>query len=507
MASQRQNGHRTKRTARPLPSSKKSSLGKTGGGRKKRVIPTQRSIPAGLRDHQKEVGKVITYVLDTNVLMTDGRAIHNFREHEVCVVDQVWRELDNHKSGRLEINFQAREAIRTINKLSKGATTEELHKGIPLPTGGKLLLDFTKPTLPETNEINLTLEKPDDCIIMVCLSLKGQGKQVVLITNDGGCGVTARKAGIKVEEYLHEAALVETWEENIRTGTHFMPNNFLEDSVSASAKKGMVTLYELKHKLLQGVNPNEFLVMSDGLKLQVVSKPSSQKVVAETIPNFSHHPVWGIKPKNLEQELALQLLTDDRVRAVSLAGLSGSGKTLLALAAGLQQILDECKFSHIIFTRAVVNADKDIGFLPGTEEEKMLPWMGAMTDNMEVLTPNEEDKWGRAATNDFLWQKVRVHSLNFMRGRTFLNKYLIIDEAQNLTLKQLRLISTRVGEGSKIVFLGNIAQIDDNYLSENTNGLSIFIRSFADYEYSGHLTLQAGERSHFATAAEERLRS
>jgi PhoH-like ATPase len=220
---------------------------------------------------------------------------------------------------------------------------------------------------------------------------------------------------------------------------------------------------------------------------------------------LQRHNVWGISARNREQNFALNMLMDPELDFVTLLGTAGTGKTLLALAAGLAQVLDRNIYREIIMTRVTVPVGEDIGFLPGTEEEKMTPWMGALMDNMEVLTQTEGGDWGRAATNDLLRSRVRIQSLNFMRGRTFLHKYIILDEAQNLTAKQMKTLITRAGPGTKIVCLGNIAQIDTPYLTETTSGLTYVVDRFKDWQHSGHITLIRGERSRLADFASDEL--
>jgi len=230
--------------------------------------------------------------------------------------------------------------------------------------------------------------------------------------------------------------------------------------------------------------------------------------VIETIRDFTEprHAVWGITARNREQNFALNLLMDPDIDFVTLLGAAGTGKTLLTLAAGLAQLLDEQLYKEIIMTRVTVPVGEDIGFLPGTEEEKMAPWMGALMDNLEVLTqPANGSKWGRSATDEFLMSKIKIKSLNFMRGRTFLNRYIIIDEAQNLTPKQMKTLITRAGPGTKVVCLGNIAQIDTPYLTETSSGLTYVVDRFKGWEHGGHVTLQRGERSRLADYASDHL--
>jgi PhoH-like ATPase len=218
------------------------------------------------------------------------------------------------------------------------------------------------------------------------------------------------------------------------------------------------------------------------------------------------HTVWGINARNREQNFALNLLMDPEVDFVSLVGAAGTGKTLLTLAAGLAQTLEDNTYREIIMTRVTIPVGEDIGFLPGTEEEKMTPWMGALMDNLEVLTKSDSaGDWGRAATNDVIQSRIKIRSLNFMRGRTFLNRFIILDEAQNLTSKQMKTLITRAGPGSKVVALGNIAQIDTPYLTETTSGLTFVVDRFRSWTHSGHITLTRGERSRLADYASRNL--
>ena len=243
----------------------------------------------------------------------------------------------------------------------------------------------------------------------------------------------------------------------------------------------------------------------------MASRPSCASVDGDTAQlelihdyRSSKHSVWGITARNREQNFALNLLLDPEIDLVTILGPAGTGKTLLTLAAGLMQTLDTSQFAEIIMTRVTIPLGEDIGFLPGTEEEKMEPWMGALVDNLEVLTQSAEGgNWGRAATNDLLRNRIKIRSLNFMRGRTFMNRYVIIDEAQNLTPKQMKALLTRAGPGTKMVCLGNIAQIDTPYLTETTSGLTYVVNRFRGWPHAGHITLKRGERSRLADQASE----
>ncbi len=490
----------------------------------------EQSIPKSFRRIEKSTKKTITYVIDTNVYMSSWDAINKFREHEVCMPAQVWQELDNHKKGKSDASVNTRLAIRTIDKLVAGNKSELLQKGILIESPekdangkayeGKLFFDFSVPKIPEGNDIDLSLDNPDDRIIMICLGLIEKGKRVVLVSNDGNCRVKARVAGVESEEYLNEIATDIVGEEDLRPGFHHMPEDFWDKLTSdpVTSKRGGVTTYTLSHRIFRKVNCNEFLIIQkDDLRLIVIKKPRPEQVIATTFTNFmsEKNKVFGVTPKNLEQEFALQLLMDERISGLSIAGMAGSGKTFLTMAAALHLTFDLHIFKRVLITRSIVGSDEDIGFLPGTEEEKMTPWMGSVYDNLEVLVGggiDSDDKQQSAGeyycnkvTTDFIKNRVQIKALNFMKGRTINNTFIIVDEVQDLTAKKLKMIATRVGPGSKIVFLGNVGQIDDSYLTEHTCGLSVFIRSFATSSISGHVTLQRGERSAFATEADDRL--
>ena len=248
-----------------------------------------------------------------------------------------------------------------------------------------------------------------------------------------------------------------------------------------SWKKDGHTYYRVRGPLVPKLHVNEFVYDESGERplYALVKETTGRVAVLETLKDYTHakNSVWGITARNREQNFALNLLMNPAVDFVTLLGQAGTGKTLLALAAGLTQVLDEKRYSEIIMTRVTVPIGEDIGFLPGTEEEKMLPWMGALEDNLDVLNASDDSggEWGRAATRDLVRSRIKVKSLNFMRGRTFINKWLIIDEAQNLTPKQMKTLVTRAGPGTKVVCLGNIAQIDTPYLTEGSSGLTYVV--------------------------------
>jgi len=479
----------------------------------------KQSIPQNLRRITRDTKSIITYVLDTNVIMSAWDSLFKFEEHEVCLVGQVWQELDNNKKGHSAEAWNVRQAIRAVDRLLVGKTPAEIKNGILLtppaelingkPHTGKLFFDFSRPTLTDTTDTCLDISNPDDRIILVCLALKKQGKRVVLVSNDGSCRIKASVVGIDAEEYLSDTTTGIQGEEDLSPGFHIMPNDFWDGCTDIDVKENGVTTYTLIHKALEKVTCNEFLVIADlGEPLRVLSKPNSCTVIAKTFSHFDQIRDMGFKARNQEQEFAMQLLLDASLPAVSLAGQAGSGKTYVALAAALHLVYTMNLYKRIIFTRSTLGSDEDIGFLPGDEREKMTPWMGALWDNLEALSKAKTDGYTKKKGADPKLAPedlVQVKSLNFMKGRSITNTLIIVDETQDLTTKKLKMISTRVGPGSKIIFLGNVAQIDDPYLTEHTCGLSVLIRSLRDSHLIGHVTLQSGERSAFATLAEERL--
>ncbi|MEO7762615.1 MAG: PhoH family protein, partial [Casimicrobiaceae bacterium] len=332
---------------------------------------------------------------------------------------------------------------------------------------------------------------------------------VVLVSKDINMRIKARAIGLAAEDYFNDKVLEDT--ELLYSGVTELPATFWDDH-----GKGMESWQQQGHTFYRVTGPlvpklllNEF-VFQDGPDhptpiYAIVKEISGKTALLETLKDYTHQKnnVWGITARNREQNFALNLLMNPEIDFVTLLGQAGTGKTLLTLAAGLMLTLEFKVYSEIIMTRVTVPVGEDIGFLPGTEEEKMTPWMGALEDNLDVLnkTDDEAGEWGRAATRDLIRSRIKVKSLNFMRGRTFINKFLIIDEAQNLTPKQMKTLITRAGPGTKVVCLGNIAQIDTPYLTEGSSGLTYVVDRFKGWDHSGHVTLMRGERSRLADHA------
>jgi len=352
----------------------------------------------------------------------------------------------------------------------------------------------------------------DNQILSVVAYLKKEHKsrEVILVSKDINIRIKARTLGISAEDYFNDKVMEDT--ELLYPGVRELPEDFWEKHSKAmeSWQDEGKMFYRLSGPMCDGFLNNEFLYYEFDKPFHAIVKTVEKKTATLQVVHDFTNPkfnVWGINARNREQNFALNLLMDPEIDFVTLLGQAGTGKTLLTLAAGLAQVLDKKIYSEIIMTRVTVSVGEDIGFLPGTEEEKMTPWMGALEDNLDVLNKSDDDAgdWGRAATQDLIRSRIKIKSLNFMRGRTFLNKFLIIDEAQNLTSKQMKTLITRAGPGTKVVCLGNIAQIDTPYLTEGSSGLTYVVERFKGWDHNGHVTLMRGERSRLADYAADIL--
>ena len=455
------------------------------------------------------------FVLDTNVLMHDPSCLYRFQEHDIFLPMVVLEELDKNKRGHSEVARNARQASRTMEELIVGAKKKDIENGIKLPEPANSSFEsghvfFQTRHLSSDLPASLPGNIPDNNILGTALALQKSRRDttVIIVSKDINLRIKAAALGILAEDYQDDQVLDDL--SLLYTGKTELEANFWETHSKelSSWKEEGRTFYKVTGEGIDSWYPNQLAydASSQGIEA-VVREVHDDAATLELCTNYyrSHHTVWGIHARNREQNFALNLLMDPEVDFVSLLGQAGTGKTLLTLAAGLAQVLDEQRYHEIIVTRATVPMGEDIGFLPGTEEEKMVPWMGALMDNMEVLSTGEGGDWGRAATNDLLRNRIKIHSLNYMRGRTFLKKYVIIDEAQNLTSKQMKSLITRAGPGTKVVCLGNIAQIDTPYLTETTSGLTFAVDRFKNWQNSGHITLVSGERSRLADFAAENL--
>jgi PhoH-like ATPase len=466
----------------------------------------------------KSKGTRRLYVLDTNVLMHDPTAIFRFQEHDIFLPMVVLEELDAGKKGLSEASRNVRQVSRFLDDMMREVGKEEIDAGLVIQhlqnatgaaiTGGRLF--FQTEALSNALPDSLPGNKPDNYILAITQALqkKHPDTRVALVSKDINLRIKAAVLGIHAEDYFNDKALDDL--DLLFTGMQELPKDFWDKhskDMESWQQEGR-TWYRIQGPLVKDWHPNQ-CVYSDSDNFEALVRGIDDRgALLELTRDYRgiRHTVWGINARNREQNFALNMLLDPGVDFVSLLGSAGTGKTLLALAAGLAQTLEQNRYREIIMTRVTVPLGEDIGFLPGTEEEKMTPWMGALMDNLEVLTQSGEgSEWGRAATSDLLRNRIKIRSMNFMRGRTFLNRYIIVDEAQNLTPKQLKALITRAGPGTKMVCIGNISQIDTPYLTETTSGLTFVVDRFKQWPHSGHLTLLRGERSRLADFASESL--
>lgn len=458
------------------------------------------------------------FVLDTNILMHDPSAIYRFEEHDIYLPMVVLEELDSHKTGISELARNVRQTNRMLVELMANASHKEVVAGLRIPgiintdrqpSAGRLFFQ-TDEFDEQHNPISLPGHKADNSILATALGLqkKFPGRQVIIISKDINLRIKAGILGIPAEDYYNDKVIEDV--NLLHSGLHLLANDFWDThgkDMEAWKENGK-TFYRINGPLTNQWNYNDCISTEDNQFQAIVKEIREGCAVVELAKDFSQskNAVWGINARNREQNFALNLLLDPDVDFVTLQGSAGTGKTLLTIAAGLTQVLDDNRYNEIIMTRVTIPVGEDIGFLPGTEEEKMTPWMGALMDNLEVLHSSQEGgAFGRNATQDLLQNKIKIRSLNFMRGRTFLNRFIIIDESQNLTSKQIKTLVTRAGPGSKIICLGDIKQIDTPYLTETTSGLTFAVDRFKHWEHSGHMTLTRGERSRLAYYAAEHL--
>ena len=507
---------RTKKTVEPISAKEAKQEVKAAAPVETKEVLKETTLAHRRNKNLKHDGKNKLYVLDTNVLLHDPTSIFRFQEHDIYLPMMTLEELDNHKSGMTDVARNARQVSRTLDGILQNLEGP-IDKGIPLETlnhgeaTGRLFIqtkpfDVKLPMLPQG--------KADNQILSVVEGLKESVKDrdVVLVSKDINMRLKAAALNLVAEDYYNDKMIEDS--DILYSGTLKLPANFWDEhggNLKSWQKDGR-TWYQIEGSLVPSFLVNQFIwYEQEGATpfyAQVMSVEGNRATV-RLIDDYLNpkHTVWGINARNREQAFALNLLMDPNIDFVTLLGQAGTGKTLLTLAAGLTQTMEQRRFNEIIITRATISVGEDIGFLPGTEEEKMAPWLGAIDDNLEVLnrgSGNGSD-WGRRASEDLIRSRIRIKSMSFMRGRTFLNKFVIIDEAQNLTPKQMKTLITRAGPGTKIVCLGNIAQIDTPYLTEGSSGLTYVVDRFKGWPHSGHITMQRGERSRLADFASDAL--
>lgn len=502
------------------PTSKSRSNSSTSAGVTK--IADHRPKSSVSRSADKS-GVIKLFVLDTNVLMHDPTSLFRFEEHDIYLPMITLEELDDHKKGMSEVARNARQISRSLDALVGDIDHQDIEKGILLSKLGnkdaKGRLYFQTKLQNTALPDGLPQGKADNQILAVVRALEVEfpGRPIVLVSKDINMRIKARALGLPAEDYFNDHVLEDS--DLLYSGIVQLPDDFWNkhgkgiETWQENRNGSSLSFYRITGPVIPSLLVNQFVYLEpkngEASFYGQVRQINGKTAVLQTLRDYGHvkHSVWGVTSRNREQNFALNLLMDPECDFVTLLGQAGTGKTLLALAAGLAQVLETKTYNEIIVTRVTVPVGEDIGFLPGTEEEKMSPWMGAFDDNLEVLNKSDNDAgdWGRAATQDLIRSKIKIKSLNFMRGRTFVNKFLIIDEAQNLTPKQMKTLVTRAGPGTKIVCLGNIAQIDTPYLTEGSSGLTYVVDRFKGWGHSGHVTLARGERSRLADHASEIL--
>jgi PhoH-like ATPase len=491
--------------------------------------PTTPTQPTLIQVETKPAAKTTTttnmsklFVLDTNVLIHDPSSLFRFEEHDIFLPMMTLEELDNNKKGMSEVARNARQASRSLDALIANThTAGHLQEGIQLnrlghrDAQGKLF--FQTQMMAGALPASLPVAKADNQILGVAKALQDSQphREVVLVSKDINMRIKASTLGIVAQDYLNDQVIEDT--DLLYSGTLVLPANFWEQHANhvESWQQAGQTYYKITAPIVSQFLHNQFVyIEGDSPLYATVKEIHGKSATLQVLRDYTHpkNGIWGVTARNKEQNFAMNLLMNPNVDFITLLGQAGTGKTLLTIAAALMQTLDIKLYSEIIMTRVTVSVGEDIGFLPGTEEEKMAPWMGALEDNLDVLiemghggSAGAGGEWGRTTTKELIKSKIKIKSVNFMRGRTFLNKFLIVDEAQNLTPKQIKTLITRAGPGTKVVCLGNIAQIDTPYLTEGSSGLTYVVDRFKNWAHSGHITLQRGERSRLADFAAEVL--
>lgn len=454
------------------------------------------------------------YVLDTNILLHEPHAFLSFKEHDVVVPMTVLEELDYIKDSKKDVARDARVSIRAMEDLLHDATPEDMLAGVSLegfgagndaPTGS--LSIFSDLRMTESQQ-SFTSNENDNRIINVALHLQNTyaPQQVVLVTKDLNMRLKAKGAGLAhVEDYRTDQLISDI--KHLSRGYHEFEGDFWSQVRSVDSRtEGRDTIHTLPRSILPDAYVNQFLLDDSKHFAGLIESVNQDHIELLDLgyERLMGRHAWGISPKSIGQAMALHALLDAHIDLVILTGPAGSGKTLLALAAALEMVIEKNMYDKIIVTRSTPDIAESIGFLPGTEEEKMAPWLAAITDSLEVLHKHDEHV---NSSMNYIMEKANIQfkSVNFMRGRSIQNAIVILDESQNLTASQLKTIITRCGEGTKLICSGNLAQIDSNYLSPVTSGLTYLVEKFKNFSGSATINLEGVVRSRLARFAEEHL--
>ncbi len=431
------------------------------------------------------------YVLDTNVYLTNAKSIFEFKNNDIIIPLKVLDEIDKHKKRQDGVGLNARTFIRSLDNLR---TRGNLHKGVRIAKGKGILAvrGYDIEDLP----IACDIQSADNEIITTAITeqKKNLKRKVIVVTRDINMRVKCDSLGILTEDYITNKIITD--HNKLFTG---FAKHLVDDQLIDHVYEGQEILFDKEEGVFK---PNQFLML--------VSNANEKKTALVRFKNYRtplhkvseyKSSVWGLKPRNKEQMFALDILLDPTIPIVTLIGKAGCGKTLLAIAAGLDQVLDQNMYKKMVVSRPVQPLGKDIGYLPGTMEEKMRPWLMPIQDNIDHLLNGKKDTMGMYFDNG----TIQIEALTYIRGRSISNAFIIVDEAQNLTIHELKTIITRVGENAKIVLTGDIEQIDNAYIDSTSNGLSYAVEKFKSYDLSGHMTLIKGERSKVATLASKVL--
>ena len=427
------------------------------------------------------------YVIDTSVYLTDAQAIYQFGNNDIVIPLKVLEEIDKHKKRQDSVGSHARKIIRILDELrAKG----NLQKGVRIEKGKGILRVKGYHALTELpSDLNPNLA--DNIIIGAALteSIENPSRKVIVVSKDVNMRVICDSVGVVAEDFKAEKVLDK--DSQLYSG---FASVLVDDQIIDQFYNGEPI--SLDEEL--GACPNEFIMLVSNANEK---KSALARYINPHVPlvrvNELKDGVWGVRARNKEQSFALDILMNPEIPIISLVGRAGCGKTLCAIAAGMEQCLGSKTYNKLIVSRPVQPMGKDIGFLPGTLEEKMMPWLAPIRDNLEFLMDGDKD------TLDMYLERglIEIEALTYIRGRSIASAFIIIDEAQNLTSHELKTIITRVGEGTKIVLTGDIEQIDNAYIDQSSNGLTYAVEKFKAYDLSGHVTLKRGERSKVASLA------
>ena len=433
-----------------------------------------------------------TYVLDTNVFLTDAKSIFSFNNNDIVIPLKVLEEIDKHKKRQDGVGLNARASIRILDGLREKGN---LHKGIRLGKGKGIL--SVKMYDPEMMPLGLDETNADNQIVTTALTEKRDNpkRKVIVISRDINMRIKCDALMIPSEDYIEDQVV-----SNVQELYEGFKSHLVDDQIVDRFYAGE----DITDEDIEGTfSPNQYimLISNSNPKHTALAKFINTNTPLKKINEYKNKGIWGLRARNKEQAFALDMLMNTDIPVISMIGAAGCGKTLLAIAAGLDQVLEQNIYKKLVVSRPVQPLGKDIGFLPGTLEEKMHPWLMPVQDNLEFLMGDRKDTMALMMEQG----TIEIEALTYIRGRSISNAFVIIDEAQNLTVHELKTIVTRIGENSKIILTGDIEQIDNTYIDATSNGLSYAIEKFKEHEIAGHITLQKGERSRVATLASKIL--